>query len=381
MLSDLAAIVLAAGLSSRMSCFKPLAPLGDSTVLEQVLNTLCSAGVKQVLVVSGYRSEDLAPVVAFAGARLVFNPHHLDGMFSSVQAGVNVLDQKCAGFFLLPADIPLIRVLTLRRMIGEFARENIDLVHPLFLGRRGHPPLLSPRLIPWIMQSDGRGGLQRVLERFEQARPDSVMPLPVADSGIIRDMDTEEDYREVCRQFAARGLPIMEECQALLDLAATPERVRRHGRAVARVAVALGLALNQGRAYDDSLDIERIERAALLHDLAKGLPRHEQEGGHMLEEAGFADIAGIVASHRDLDSEPGTSIREREVVFLADKMVIGTDLVPLETRYDLALERYGADPEARRVIGERRQRAHKVAARVEVAMGRTLADVTAKLSA
>ncbi|MCB2214815.1 MAG: NTP transferase domain-containing protein [Desulfobulbaceae bacterium] len=363
-----------------MSCFKPLAPLGDSTVLEQVLNTLRSAGVGQVLVVSGHRSEDLAPVVASAGGRLVFNSHHLDGMFTSVQAGVNALDQKCPGFFLLPADIPLIRVSTLRRMSREFTRENIDLVHPVFLGRRGHPPIISLRLLPWIMQSDGRGGLRHVLGRFEQARPDSVMPLPVADSGIIRDMDTEEDYRKVYQRFAARGLPNAEECQALLDLADTPERVRWHGRAVARVAVALGLAVNQGIAPGDILDLERIERAALLHDLAKGLPMHEQKGGHMLEEAGFTDIAGIVASHRDLDPEPGSSISEREVVFLADKMVIGTELVPLEKRYNLTSERYGADPEARKAIAERRQRAYKVAARVEAAMGRTLADVAAKVS-
>jgi hypothetical protein len=50
-------------------------------------------------------------------------------------------------------------------------------------------------------------------------------------------------------------------------------------------------------------------------------------------------------------------------------------------RYDQALERYGADPKARNAIGERRQRAHKVAARVESAMGRTLADVAVELSA
>ncbi|MFW5721738.1 MAG: DVU_1551 family NTP transferase [Desulfohalobiaceae bacterium] len=372
---DVAAIVLAAGLSSRMDRFKPLAPLGDSTVLGRVMATLACAGVEQVLVVTGHRAEEVAGMAKGGGARAVRNPDYHEGMFTSVRAGVKGLDPETSGFFLLPVDIPLVRPATLRRLIEVFDPGSATVVHPAFLGRRGHPPLLSAQIIPRIMKSHGHGGLRAVLERFEAGNAHRVKEVTVADAGVLQDMDTEQDYLEVCRRWASRGLPSQEECRSLLDLAGTPERARLHGRAVARVAVALGRAVNQSQARDVVLDLERIERAALVHDLAKGHPSHEQEGGRLLSEWGFTDIAAMVAAHRDLAPEPGSPVSEQEVVFLADKVVAGTELVPLERRYDLVLERHGADPEARKDIQGRKERALRIAVRVEAVMGKKLQGV------
>lgn len=375
MRADPAAIVLAAGLSSRMDRFKPLARLGDSSVLGQVMATLASAGVEQVLVVTGHRAEEVAGVAEAAGARAVHNPGYQKGMFTSVQAGVKGLDPETSGFFLLPVDIPLIRPATVRRLVGVFGKGDADVVHPAFLGRRGHPPLLSAQIFPRIMKSDGNGGLRAVLERFEAGNAHRVTDVSVADAGVLQDMDTEQDYVQVCRRWASRSLPSQEECRALLDLVGTPERARLHGRAVARVAVAMGRAVNQGEAQDVSLNLGRIERAGLVHDLAKGHPSHEQEGGRLLAKWGFTDIAAMVAAHRDLAPEPGSPVSEQEVVFLADKVVAGTGLVPLEKRYDLVLERHGADLEAREAILGRKERALVVASRVEAAMGQNLQAV------
>ena len=375
--ADLAAIVLAAGLSSRMDRFKPLAPLGDATVLGRVLATLACAGVEQVLVVTGHRAEEVADAAEGGGARAVHNPDYHEDMFASVRAGVKGLDPETSRFFLLPVDIPLVRPATLRRLGEVFGKGGVDVVHPAFLGRRGHPPLLSAQIFPRIMKSDGHGGLRALLERFEVGNAHRVRDVPVADAGVLQDMDTEQDYLEVSRRWASRGLPSKKECRSLLDLAGTPERARLHGRAVARVAVALGRAVNQGRTQDVLLNLDRIERAALVHDLAKGHPSHEQEGGRLLTEWGFTDIAAMVAAHRDLAPEPASPVSEQEVVFLADKVVAGTELVPLERRYDLVLERHGADPEAREAITGRRERALVVASRVEAAMGLKVPEVAA----
>ena len=70
----LAAIILAAGKSTRMGCDKPLLPLGDRTVVERVVDLFQSAGITDVRVVVGHHAERLMPVVRLAGASLCSIP-------------------------------------------------------------------------------------------------------------------------------------------------------------------------------------------------------------------------------------------------------------------------------------------------------------------
>ncbi len=59
----ISALILAAGLSSRMGQFKPLMPLGDRTVLASAIQPFRAAGIEDVRVVTGYRASDLSPVL------------------------------------------------------------------------------------------------------------------------------------------------------------------------------------------------------------------------------------------------------------------------------------------------------------------------------
>ncbi len=82
-------------------------------------------------------------------------------MFTSIQAGVRVLgDAK--HFFVLPADIPLVRPQTVRLLARTHLESDALLTCPTFLGERGHPPLLSRDLAPLILDHDGQGGLRAI---------------------------------------------------------------------------------------------------------------------------------------------------------------------------------------------------------------------------
>ena len=56
---------------------------------------------------------------------------------------------------------------------------------------------------------------------------------------------------------------------------------------------------------------------------------------------------------------------EREVVFLADKFVRGTQVVPLDKRYGEKLRQWAHDPEAVQAIQGRLERARTVCERFE----------------
>lgn len=384
-MADFEAVVLAAGLSSRMGGFKPLYPMGEKTVLERTVSGFLEAGIERVHVVVGHRAEELLPVVEALGAQAVRNEDYASGMFSSVLAGVGAVSDKADAFLLTPADIPLVRTQTIACLCDGFKPEKMGILHPCFQGERGHPPVLGAELRLPILQADGQGGLRAVLDRWEQEHPERVRQLETADQGILLDMDREEQYAKLVERVKYLAVPTPEEALALMDIVGTPQRARQHGKAVARVAVGLaGLykqlsGENGNRERFNNLDLQRIEMAAWLHDLAKGKPKHEKLGGELLEAAGFTDIASIVALHRDLPDPVTAPISERVLVFMADKFVAGSTVVSLDERYGKALEYYGHVDKVRKAIEGRRERAGQLAARIERETGRNIRTFAAKV--
>jgi molybdenum cofactor cytidylyltransferase len=93
-----AAIVLAAGFSSRMEEFKPLLSVGGETITDRVISTFLSNGV-EVLLVTGWRQDELAAGIKNRDITIVENPDYERGMLSSVQAGVKRLNSSHRSFF------------------------------------------------------------------------------------------------------------------------------------------------------------------------------------------------------------------------------------------------------------------------------------------
>lgn len=355
-----AAIILAAGMSSRMGDFKPLLPLGDKSVLERCVQLFRDAGLSDIIVVTGNRADEVETEARRLDVQTVHNPDFASGMFSSVQCGCAAIPVTTGRFFVLPVDIPLVRCHTLHRLL-ESVREDVPITYPVFHGERGHPPLLGVSLIEPISDYSGTGGLRGLLEHYE------CVDVPVADERILFDMDTQKDYAEARNIAVFRG-PSEREILALWDMYSMSDQLRRHCRAVADVARVMAFQLNHAGRTEREVDEELCWSAAMLHDIAKGQPRHATAGAALLERHGFSELAPIIADHPDLELLPGDSITEREVVFLADKFVQGDKIVPLASRYQEKLSRYGADPEARAAIEGRLQRAGAVAARFEALM-------------
>lgn len=350
-MNRLAAVIPAAGLSSRMGSFKPLLPLGDRTVVEQVVRLFAAEDVDPVIAVTGKRSEDVADTVRRAGGDIVHNPGFEQGMFSSVLAGVESLPDWVDAFFLLPADMPLVRRKTIRLLIEEYERNRPLILYPKFLGDRGHPPIVHRDLFPDILSHSGEGGLRRVLERHEADARD----FEVADSGTRVDLDHPRDY-DLALSLFGRGYPTPGECKQLWMMAGGTRHVMEHCRAVSLVAKALCEAFN-ARCKATPLDAGLVLGAALTHDIGKGTKRHEEVGAELLDRHGFHAAADIVRVHFDTALAPEDPIQEKDIVFLADKLVRCHRPVPLEDRYLEKVKQYVHEPGAKQAILGRLERA------------------------
>lgn len=361
------ALVLAAGYSSRMGSFKPLLPLGESTVIEQAVNNFLAAGVRDVRVVVGHRAADLVPVLAPLGVKIICNEYYDQGMYSSIAAGVRSFEPAVQAFFLLPGDNPLVQVPTICELLDNFQPGRTNVVYPVFKGERGHPPLISAKLVPQILAGEQPGGLRSLLERYET----TAREVGVADQGILLDMDTPVDYQKIKQKYVD-GFPNLEECYALLEKCQVPEPVVRHGEAVAATARKFAALLNQAGGH---LNVDLIQAAGLLHDLAKGQPNHAAAGAATLGALGYARVAEIVAEHMDINLDLAGRLDEKSLVYLADKLIQGSRLVHLEQRFQAAREKFSDQPEVLNLVEMRFNNARIIQERLEKVLGLTVAEI------
>lgn len=356
---NVSAVILAAGFSRRMGFFKPLAPLNGTTVIERSIRSAKAAGIWEIVVVTGYGRETLEPVILRNGAKPVFNSRFPEGMYSSVQAGAASLSPASRAFLILPADCASVRPSTIRLLAARASYRGI--IHPVFLGERGHPPVIGASFIPHILTFEGEGGLRGFLETRESSAAD----LPVADEGILMDMDTPEDLLRTRQRLNSLSIPSENEIRALFRIARTPEKVTAHSRIVSEAAESLA----NGVAGNLHISIALVRAAALLHDICRTMDDHHSAAEAFLKSCGFPAIARIAAVHMDL---PPRASPEAAIVFLADKMVMGDRIVSLSEREKRALEKYGKIPEARTNIRRRFARARRVCRMLERASGSTV---------
>ncbi len=356
-----AAIVLAGGFSSRMQTFKPLLKIGSKTVTDRVIDLFADNKV-EVLLVAGWRQEELKSGIRHRDITIIENPDYARGMFSSIQAGVKHLSPECPAFFVMPVDIPLVRPATVARLLQTAAGHPEKIIYPVFGNRRGHPPLIPAGLVPAITAWQQDGGLKAILE----SRADMALEIPVPDSYIHFDMDTPDDFKEALERFQRYEVPTEAECAAILDIYKESPEKRKHSYKVAELAVKISRALI---AAGQQVDTDLAQKAAILHDIAKGSHRHDIAGGWILHEIGLGKTGDIVAVHTDLPSDNSRISLEAKIVFLADKFIGGEEPVTIDRRFQFSLERFGDNPEVKNSILQRKQRALVVKQELENLLG------------
>jgi len=190
------AIILAAGFSTRMGGrFKPLLPLGNTTILGRCIGLFHRGSLENVVVVTGHRAEDVQVAAKEQGARPVFNPDYEKGMFSSVVAGLKAIDADVEAVFLLPVDIPLVQTETIECLLSAYQRHRGKIIRPVYQGRQGHPPIIPLAIGTSIADWSGPDGLRGALAQFEN----ETVGVEVEDPHILFDVDTPTDYERLQR--------------------------------------------------------------------------------------------------------------------------------------------------------------------------------------
>lgn len=192
------AIIVAAGLSSRMNAFKPMLELADSTVIKTAVKTLNLANIHPIFVVTGYESSKLEKHLSHTSITFIHNPQFATtDMFYSAKLGMSAIKEQCDAFFFLPADTPLFSLRTIESMKMHMVENHCDVVSPSYEGKGGHPLLIRNASISQLISYMGNNGLRGALKQFDGIKS----RLELSDLGTTLDADYPEDYEKL-QQYA-----------------------------------------------------------------------------------------------------------------------------------------------------------------------------------
>lgn len=188
------AVIVAAGMSSRMQAFKPMLPLAEDSLIRTLIRRLMAAGAKPIVLVVGRNGDELTAHVADLPVECVYNPDYAStDMFCSVRIGMGRILGRCESVLFSPGDCPCFSPESAKALIQEMEKSHFPILIPSYQGRRGHPVLFHQDVVKHILTYQGEGGLRGAL----QAYPAEQAFLELDDQGLVMDADKPEDYQRL----------------------------------------------------------------------------------------------------------------------------------------------------------------------------------------
>ena len=186
----LAAVILAAGGSSRMGQPKQLLKFRGTSLLRRAIDTALAVPADQVIVVLGAAADQLMPECEATRATVVLNDQWQEGVSTSLRGGLAAVSSEARGVFIYPADMPLVTPEALRELAHRQQVSGRPAAMTEAGGVRGVPVFITRSMFPALMIQEGDiGGAQ-----YLRAHPEAVEAVHFDDADLVRDVDRPEDY-------------------------------------------------------------------------------------------------------------------------------------------------------------------------------------------
>jgi len=229
----LSSVVLAAGESSRFNGkIKALLKTGETTFIGKIIKDLFNQELKEIILVFGAHYSEIMEhlqVQAFQEEmsaskvtikketskksfnwrilieesinkkdeiKVVLNRDWKKGQLSSLREGIKNLSPESEGLLFTLVDHPLVERRTYAKLISRWKEKSDRIVIPTYMGRKGHPAIFPKRLYKNLLEEELTGGARELIYR----EIDSVIFVPVSDSGVVSDIDNLEDYNRIIKK-------------------------------------------------------------------------------------------------------------------------------------------------------------------------------------
>jgi molybdenum cofactor cytidylyltransferase len=188
----IAAVILAAGKSSRMGSNKLVLEINGRPMLRHVAEAAIASRARPVVAVLGNDSAAVATTLEGLDIVLLENPDFRDGLSASIRIGIAALPETVAGALILLGDMPAISPGLIDRVIEAFDGSGGSICVATHNTQRGHPVLFARRYFPEFLKLEGDVGARGVIE----THADYVLEIETEDDGPLVDIDTPDALAE-----------------------------------------------------------------------------------------------------------------------------------------------------------------------------------------
>ncbi|SHK12336.1 molybdenum cofactor cytidylyltransferase [Reichenbachiella agariperforans] len=192
----LAAIVLAAGASTRMGQAKQLMMIQDEPMINRVFNLIEPLSFPIVFCVTGAHHKRICEVIPDE-VGVIHNKRWSTGLGGSIQIGINhVMDRKeIDGVFLFLSDQPFILTSDLKKMVELYSANPDSCIASSYGGVPGVPAIIPRRYFSSLSKLEGSTGAKSMMTQTETNL------VLFQHSRELVDIDTIEDYHSAIHFF------------------------------------------------------------------------------------------------------------------------------------------------------------------------------------
>lgn len=173
-----AAIILAAGASTRLGTPKQLLTLNNETLLSRAIRTAREAQLAPILVILGANHEHITAHIPLDAATPILNPDWQEGMASSIRLGIQSLPPNLAGAIVMVCDQPAVTPTHLHALCA-----TTEITASSYSGRKGVPAFFPAATFAQLLTLRGDSGARSLLQ--------SAAAIPLAHGEL--DIDTPAD--------------------------------------------------------------------------------------------------------------------------------------------------------------------------------------------
>lgn len=191
---ETAIIILAGGKSSRLGRPKQLLPFGDGTLIGQIVDVALQSATGRVIVVTGAHEAPIREALAGKAVTMAQNKHWEEGMSTSISTGIQALagtEPAPSNVLVCVCDQPYVAPGLIAQMIAAKDQTGKGIIACAYADTIGVPVLFDSRYFYILQNLHANEGAKSLLFRYRE------------DVGTIsfpegaRDIDTEEDYRQL----------------------------------------------------------------------------------------------------------------------------------------------------------------------------------------
>lgn len=193
-----AGIVLAAGASTRLGRNKLFVELEGESLLRRAVRQVSNAGLDPVVVVLGHEADRAREELVGLQIEPVLNADYLQGVNSSLRAGITAVSQATAAVVVL-ADMPFVTTAMIATLVDRYRTSSAPLVISDYGGVNAPPMLYDRSLFNELLSMQGEGCGKQVVKRHRDEALVVVWP-----EDALTDLDVPEDYDRVKALIEAR---------------------------------------------------------------------------------------------------------------------------------------------------------------------------------